>query len=60
MPVVDRKFGFEGAKGISLYGLAYENRTTNNLTLSFKASTSLSIHSTSYPLFDIHEKLLES
>ena len=51
--------GIEEAKGISLSVTAYPNPTTGYLTLSIDASTTLSIHSLSYQLYDMNGKLLQ-
>jgi len=48
------------AKGINLTVSAYPNPTTDYLTLSIDASTTLSIQSLSYQLFDINGKLLKN
>jgi hypothetical protein len=52
--------GLEEAKGISLSVTAYPNPTTDYLTLSIDASTTLSIQSMSYQLYDMNGKLLQS
>lgn len=52
--------GIEEAKGITLQCSAYPNPTTDFLTLKVDASTSLSIQSMEYQLFDINGKLLEN
>lgn len=52
--------GIEQAKDIMLECKAYPNPTTDYLTLKVDASTTLSIQSLSYQLFDISGKLLKS
>lgn len=52
--------GIEQAKDINLICSAYPNPTTDFLTLKVDASTTLSIQSMSYQLFDISGKLLEN
>lgn len=52
--------GLEEAKGILLFFTAFPNPTTDYLTLSIDASTSFSIQSISYQLYDIQGKLLQS
>jgi len=52
--------GLEEAKGINLMVLAYPNPTTDFLNLKVDASTTLSIQSMSYQLFDSSGKLLEN
>jgi hypothetical protein len=52
--------GIEEAKGINLSVTAYPNPTTDYLTLSIDASTTLSIQSMSYQLYDMNGKLLQS
>lgn len=52
--------GLEEAKGIDLMVSAYPNPTTEYVKLKVDASTSLSIQSMSYQLFDISGKLLET
>jgi len=53
--------GIEEAKGINLMVSAYPNPTTDFLNLKVDAySTTLSIQSMSYQLFDISGKLLEN
>ncbi len=52
--------GIVEAKGINLSLKAYPNPTTDNLTLSIDASTSLNIQSMSYQLFDINGRLLQN
>ena len=50
----------EEAKGINLSVSAYPNPTTDYLTLEVDASTTLSIQSMTYQLFDMQGKLLQS
>ena len=50
--------GLEEAKGISLACSAYPNPATDFVTLKIDASTTLSIQSMSYQLYDINGKLL--
>ena len=50
----------EEAKGIDLMVSAYPNPTTEYVKLKVDASTSLSIQSMSYQLFDINGKLLQN
>ncbi|MDY0143447.1 MAG: T9SS type A sorting domain-containing protein [Bacteroidales bacterium] len=50
----------EKAIGINLTISAYPNPTTDFLTLSIDASTTLSIQSMSYQLYDMQGKLLET
>ena len=52
--------GLEEAKGINLTVSAYPNPTTDYLKLKVDASTTLSIQSMSYQLYDISGKLLET
>ena len=52
--------GLEEAKGINLSVSAYPNPTTDYLTLSIDASTTLSIQSMSYQLYDMNGKLLQN
>ena len=52
--------GIEEAIGINLMVSAYPNPTTDFLNLKVDASTTLSIQSMSYQLFDISGKLLEN
>ncbi len=52
--------GLEEAKDINLSVSAYPNPTTDFLNLKVDASTSLSIQSMGYKLFDISGKLLET
>jgi len=52
--------GLEEAKGINLSVSAYPNPTTDYLILSIDASTTLSIQSMSYQLYDMNGKLLQS
>ena len=52
--------GLEEAKGINLSVSAYPNPTTDFLNLKVDASTTISIQSMSYQLFDISGKLLET
>jgi hypothetical protein len=52
--------GLEEAKGINLSVTAYPNPTTDYLTLSIDASTTLSIQSMSYQLYDMNGKLLQN
>ena len=52
--------GLEEAKGINLSVSAYPNPTTDYLTLRIDASTTLSIQSMSYQLYDMNGKLLQS
>ena len=52
--------GIEQAKNINLICSAYPNPTTDYLILKVDASTTLSIQSMSYQLFDINGKLLEN
>ncbi len=52
--------GLGKAIGIKLYLSVYPNPTTDFLTLKVDASTTLSIQSMSYQLFDISGKLLEN
>lgn len=52
--------GIEEAKGINLSVSAYPNPTTDFLILEVDASTTLSIQTLSYQLFDIQGKLLQS
>jgi hypothetical protein len=52
--------GLEEAKGISLSVTAYPNPTTDYLTLRIDASTTLSIQSMSYQLYDMNGKLLQN
>jgi hypothetical protein len=52
--------GLEEAKGINLSVTAYPNPTTDYLTLSIDASTTLSIQSMSYQLYDMTGKLLQN
>ncbi len=51
--------GLEDAAGITLSVSAYPNPTTDYIILKVDASTTLSIQSISYRLFDINGKLLE-
>jgi len=51
--------GLEEAKDIMLSVSAYPNPTTNFLELKVDASTTLSIQSMSYQLYDINGKLLQ-
>lgn len=51
--------GIEEAKGITMQCSAYPNPTTDFVKLKVDASTSLSIQSMSYQLYDISGKLLE-
>ena len=50
----------EEAKGINLSVTAYPNPTTDFLQLKVDASTTLSIQSMSYQLYDMNGKLLQS
>ena len=50
----------EEAKGINLTVSAYPNPTTDYLTLEVDASTTLSIQSMAYQLYDMQGKLLQS
>jgi len=50
----------EEAKGINLTVSVYPNPTTDYLTLEVDASTTLSIQSMIYQLFDMNGKLLQS
>jgi len=52
--------GIEEAKGINLSVTAYPNPATDYLTLRIDASTTLSIQSMSYQLYDMNGKLLQS
>ena len=52
--------GIDEANGISLKVTAYPNPTTDYLTLEIDASTSLSIQSMSYQLYDIQGKVLQN
>jgi hypothetical protein len=52
--------GLEEAKGINLTVSAYPNPTTDYLTLEVDASTTLSIQSLTYQLFDMQGKLLQN
>ncbi len=52
--------GLEEAKGINLSVIAYPNPTTDYLTLEVDSSTTLSIQSMSYQLYDIDGKLLQN
>jgi hypothetical protein len=52
--------GLKEAKGINLICSAYPNPTTDFINLKVDASTTLSIQSMSYQLFDINGKLLEN
>jgi hypothetical protein len=52
--------GLEKAKGINLICSTYPNPTTDFLTLKVDASTTLSIQSMSYQLYDMSGKLLEN
>jgi hypothetical protein len=52
--------GIEAACGINLSVLAYPNPTTDLLLLKVDASTTLSIQSLSYQLFDMNGKLVHS
>ena len=52
--------GLEEAKGINLSVMAYPNPTTDYLTLSIGASTTLSNQSMSYQLYDMNGKLLQN
>ena len=52
--------GIEEAIGINLSVSAYPNPTTDYLTLEVDASTTLSILSMSYQLYDMNGKLLQS
>ena len=52
--------GLEEAKGINLTVSAYPNPTTDYLTLEVDASTTLSIQSMAYQLYDMQGKLLQS
>ena len=50
----------EEAKGINLTVSAYPNPTTDYLTLEVDASTTLSIQSMAYQLYDMQGKLLQN
>jgi len=52
--------GLEEAKGINLTVSAYPNPTTDYLTLEVDASTTLSIQSMAYQLYDMQGKLLQN
>lgn len=52
--------GIDEANGISLRVTAYPNPTTHYVTLEIDASTSLSIQSMSYQLYDIQGKILQN
>jgi len=52
--------GLEEAKGVDLMVSAYPIPTTEYVKLKVDASTSISIQSMSYQLFDINGKLLET
>lgn len=52
--------GIEDANGISLAVSAYPNPTTDFLNLIVDASTTLSIHSMNYQLFDLNGKIIET
>ena len=52
--------GIEEAKGIQLTVSAYPNPTTDYLQLQVNASTTLSIQSMSYQLYDMNAKLLQT
>ena len=52
--------GIDEANGISLRVMAYPNPTSDYLTLEIDASTSLSIQSMSYQLYDIQGKVLQN
>lgn len=52
--------GLEEAKGINLSVSAYPNPTTDYLTLEVNASTTLSIQSMTYQLYDMSGKLLQN
>jgi hypothetical protein len=52
--------GIDEAKDITLQCMAFPNPTIDNLNLKVDASTTLSIQSLSYQLFDLNGKLLES
>jgi hypothetical protein len=52
--------GLEEAQGIILSFSAYPNPATDFLTLSIDASTTLSINSMSYKLYDMNGKFLQS
>ena len=52
--------GLEEAKGINLSISAYPNPSTDFLTLEVDASTTLSIQSMTYQLYDMQGKLLQS
>jgi len=52
--------GIDEAKDITLQCMAFPNPTIDNLNLKVDASTTLSIQSLSYQLFDVSGKLLET